>query len=142
MNTALTANFDLKIAAERVLEARAQAGVRSSVPLSEIDATARSSTRGAVRGAEPVQVPAGVTSGYSYTQAGFSLGWELDVWGRIRRLNEAARAQYLATEKARRGVVTTLIADVTTQYFQSARTGSGAGDRAAESQGVARKICG
>ena len=54
----------------------------------------------------------------SYTQAGFSLGWELDVWGRVRRLNEAARAQYLASEEGRRGVVTTLIADVTTQYFQ------------------------
>ena len=36
---------------------------------------------------------------------GFSLGWELDVWGRLRRLTESARAQYLATEAARRGVV-------------------------------------
>jgi len=39
------------------------------------------------------------------------------VWGRIRRLNEAARAQYLATEEARRAVITTLIADVTDAYF-------------------------
>ena len=53
----------------------------------------------------------------SYTQAGFNLGWELDVWGRIRRLAEASRAQFLATEEARRGVVVTLIADVTTAYF-------------------------
>ena len=53
----------------------------------------------------------------SYKQAGFSLGWELDVWGRIRRLTEAARAQYFATEEARRGVITTLVSDVTSTYF-------------------------
>jgi NodT family efflux transporter outer membrane factor (OMF) lipoprotein len=41
----------------------------------------------------------------------------LDLWGRVRRLNEAARAQYLATEEARRGVTTTLIADVTSSYM-------------------------
>ena len=52
-----------------------------------------------------------VTRGHldvSYTQVGFSLGWELDVWGRIRRLTESARAQYLATEEARHGVIATL----------------------------------
>src|SRR5690606_5868443 len=49
--------------------------------------------------------------------AGFSLGWELDVWGRVRRLNEAARARYLATEEARHAVVTTLVADVTETYL-------------------------
>ena len=52
-----------------------------------------------------------------YIQAGFSLGWELDVWGRVRRLNEAARAQYLATEAARHGIVTTLVADVSETYL-------------------------
>jgi multidrug efflux system outer membrane protein len=50
-------------------------------------------------------------------QAGFSVGWELDVWGRLRRLSEAARAQYLATEEARHGVTTTLVADVTQTYL-------------------------
>jgi NodT family efflux transporter outer membrane factor (OMF) lipoprotein len=53
----------------------------------------------------------------SYVQAGFSLGWELDVWGRLRRLSESARAQYLATEEARHGVVTTLVADVADSYL-------------------------
>ena len=48
-------------------------------------------------------IPAGADTSVSYTQAGFSLGWELDVWGRLRRLSEAARAQYLATEEARHG---------------------------------------
>jgi multidrug efflux system outer membrane protein len=54
---------------------------------------------------------------------GFLLGiasaaWEADVWGRIRRTNESARAEYLATEEARRGVMLTLEADVSQAYFE------------------------
>jgi multidrug efflux system outer membrane protein len=45
------------------------------------------------------------------------LGWELDVWGRLSRLKESARAEYLASEEARHGVMTTLISDVTGGYF-------------------------
>src|SRR5207248_8623924 len=53
----------------------------------------------------------------SYTQAGLALSWEVDLWGRYRRLTEAARAQYLATEEARRGVTVSLIAGVMDNYF-------------------------
>src|SRR5512137_2425783 len=42
---------------------------------------------------------------------------EIDFWGRIRRLTEAARAQYLSTDEARRGVMVTLVSDVATAYF-------------------------
>jgi multidrug efflux system outer membrane protein len=54
---------------------------------------------------------------------GFFLGiaratWEADVWGRIRRTNEAARAQYLASEEARRAVMLTLASDVSQAYFE------------------------
>jgi multidrug efflux system outer membrane protein len=44
--------------------------------------------------------------------------WEVDLWGRVRRLNESARAQFLASEEARRGVRLTLLSDVATAYFQ------------------------
>ena len=54
----------------------------------------------------------------SYTQAGLQFNWELDLWGRLRRLDEAARAQYLASEEARNGVVISLISDVMTTYFE------------------------
>lgn len=119
VDTALQQNFDLQIAAERVLEARAQLGVIQAARLPNIDATgAFTLNRGSRIGSFPLAPPPGVSLDSSYTQAGFSLGWELDVWGRVRRLNESARAQYLASEEGRRGVVTTLIADVTTQYFQ------------------------
>ena len=56
-------------------------------------------------------------SPFAYTQAGLQLSWELDLWGRLRRLNEAARAQYLASEEARNGVIISLISDVMTTYF-------------------------
>jgi len=54
---------------------------------------------------------------------GFLLGigraaWEADIWGRIRRMNEAARAEYLASEDARRGVMLTLASDVSQAYFE------------------------
>lgn len=44
--------------------------------------------------------------------------WEIDLWGRIRRLNEAARAQYLSTEEARRGVMLTVVSETSQAYFQ------------------------
>jgi NodT family efflux transporter outer membrane factor (OMF) lipoprotein len=53
----------------------------------------------------------------SFTQAGLNLSWELDIWGRIRRLTESARAQYLAQEEARHAVISSLIADVITTYL-------------------------
>ena len=62
--------------------------------------------------AAPIRfLPKGVSTDVSYTQAGFHLGWELDFWGRLRRLSEAARAEYLATKEARHGVSTILVAD-------------------------------
>jgi outer membrane protein, multidrug efflux system len=117
VNAALQQNFELRIAAERVLQARALYRItgaeRYPSVLASVDGTA---TRFPQSGAT-VGIPAGADRTVSYLQAGFSVGWELDVWGRVRRLNEAARAQYLATEEARRGVITTLVADVTQTYL-------------------------
>jgi multidrug efflux system outer membrane protein len=117
VKTALQENFELRIAAERILQARAAYGITRAAQFPSVDVSAdaiaaRSSQRGANRG-----IPAGVDTDVSYAQVGFSLGWELDVWGRLRRLSEAGRAQYLATEEAKRGVVTTLVADVSETYL-------------------------
>jgi NodT family efflux transporter outer membrane factor (OMF) lipoprotein len=117
VKTALKQNFELRIAAERVLQARAAYGITRAGQFPSVDVSIEgTATRASQKGAIG-SVPAGVDTGVSYTQAGFSLGWELDVWGRLRRLSEAARAQYLATEEARRGVVTTLVADVSETYL-------------------------
>lgn len=50
--------------------------------------------------------------------AGLGVNWELDLWGRISRLSESARADLLATEAARRGVVLTLVTSVANAYIQ------------------------
>jgi NodT family efflux transporter outer membrane factor (OMF) lipoprotein len=117
VTSALQQNFDLRIAAERVLQARAIVRITRADQLPTVDGTADLvATRLSQTGANRV-IPRGVDSDVAYTQVGFSLGWELDVWGRLRRLSESARAQYLATEEARRGVVTTLVGDVTETYL-------------------------
>ncbi len=117
LKTALAHNEDLQIAAQRVLEARAQYGIARSNQFPSLDATgtfeaARSSSVGSY-----TFVPSNLSLAASYTQAGFSLSWELDLWGRLRRLTESARAHYLATEEARHGVESTVIADVMTNYL-------------------------
>jgi len=117
LKTALANNHDLAIAADRVLEARAQYGITRSVLFPSVDATgqfvaSRNSSVGSY-----TFVPAGLDLTSSYTQAGFVLSWELDLWGRLRRLTESGRAEYLASEEARHGVVDTVIADVTTNYL-------------------------
>ena len=116
VNAALAQNFDLRIAAERVLQARERVRIvrAGQFPVAIGSATVGRSRLSEV-GARPL--PSGADPDVSSFQAGFSLSWELDVWGQLRRLNESARARYLATEEARRGIVTTLVADVTDGYF-------------------------
>jgi multidrug efflux system outer membrane protein len=116
VSTALKQNFEVRIAAERVLQARAAYGIARADRFPSVGVSADAiAARASRRGAAPA-VP-GSDADVSYVQAGFSLSWELDVWGRVRRLNEAARARYLATEEARRGVITTLVADVSQNYL-------------------------
>ena len=117
VTTALANNFDLRIAAERVLEARAQYHITRGELLPTLDAqgqfnASRTSSVGSFN-----FVPAGTNLSVSYTQANLSLNWEIDLWGRIRRLTEAARAQYLGSEEARNGVTISLISDVMNTYF-------------------------
>ena len=116
VTTALKQNFDLRIAAERVLQARALYRVDRSNQFPTIEASAAViSARSSEVGASAV--PPGGDTDVSYAQAGFSLGWELDVWGRLRRLTEAARAEYVASEEARHAIVMTLVADVMQTYL-------------------------
>jgi multidrug efflux system outer membrane protein len=117
VETALAQNHDLKITAERVLQARAQIGVSQAQLYPQLDLNVSENLiRNSAIGANRIDFP-GIKFDSSYLQGGFALNWELDLWGRIRRLNEAARAQFFATEEARRGVVTTLVADVSSTYF-------------------------
>jgi len=117
VRTALQTNFDVRIAAERVLEARAQYGITRGNLFPTLAASASyTGSRSSSIGSFPF--PPGTPVSFAYTQAGLQLSWELDLWGKLRRMDEAARAQYLASEEARNGVVISLISDVMTTYFQ------------------------
>lgn len=118
VNTALAQNHDLRIAADRVMEARAQYRITVAGLLPDVNGSAGFNE---VRGSRIGQnrfIPPGISLDSSFTSAAFTLNWELDIFGKLRRMTEAARAQYLGTEEARRGVQTALIADVATNYFQ------------------------
>ena len=94
IQTALTNNYDLKQAVARVEEAR-QVAVATRAPL--FPQIGYSGEVGRGRNAT-FNTPAPL-NGSTESSATLGLGamWEIDVWGRIRRLSEAARAQYLAT---------------------------------------------
>jgi len=117
VSTALKDNFDVRIAAERVQQARAAYGITRADQFPTIGVSADAIAARSSKSGSNKFIPANADTSVSYVDAGFTLNWELDVWGRLRRLNEAARADYLATDEARRGVVTTLVADVTQTYL-------------------------
>jgi NodT family efflux transporter outer membrane factor (OMF) lipoprotein len=118
VTTALTQNFDLRIAAERVEEARAQLGITRANQYPSLDGqagftAARSSSVGS-----NTLLPSGYTLQSSYTSLGVALSWELDLWGKLKRQTEAARARYLASNEARRAVGVSLVSEVMEGYFQ------------------------
>jgi multidrug efflux system outer membrane protein len=113
---ALTNNYDIAIAASRVEEARALAEQAHSqfFPQAGYNLNAYRGKNSAGGGANPMG--GGATT--SSFEAALNASWEIDLWGRVRRLNEAARAQFFASEEARRGVRLSLIAEVAQDYFQ------------------------
>jgi multidrug efflux system outer membrane protein len=109
---ALEHNFDARIATERVLEYQARASIERTDYLPTITAGA-----GWQRAHSSPFVAAGGGTGSAYN-AQASMYWELDLWGRLRRLNEAALANYLASQDARRGVFLSTTAQVAQAYFE------------------------
>lgn len=113
---ALINNYDLRTAAARVDEARAQIGVARSFLFPQVNFNAGGSAEQVSRRSEPPQ-SFGANRTFQNWLMGFTMAWELDVFGRIRRETEAATGIYLATEQAQRGVLIALIADVAQSYF-------------------------
>ncbi len=112
IDEALKNGYDIRLAAARVAEARAAAGIARSEYFPAIQGQA-----GWVYGQGSEFTSLFTETDGLYT-ASLGLSWEIDLWGRIRRLNEAALAQYMATEDARRGVMLSLVSDVAASYFQ------------------------
>jgi len=115
ITTAVANNYDLRQAVARVEQARNLA-VAARAPLFPQVGYGGNVGRG--RNAL-FNTPAGLNGATeSYAAANLNAVWEIDFWGRIRRLSEAARAEYLATDEARRAVTTALVSDVASAYFQ------------------------
>ncbi|HKY91453.1 MAG TPA: efflux transporter outer membrane subunit [Nevskiaceae bacterium] len=116
IETALKQNLDVRIAAARVEQARALGGAATLGLLPQVAATGSSGriqqSRDVIAGAAQRTI--------DRDSAGLSLSWELDLWGRLRRLDEAARADLLGAEAARQGVMVGLVSDVATTWFQLA----------------------
>ena len=109
---AIARNYDLRVAAARILEARAQVTIARSSQLPEVGASASGQFSRVEGELSPVQLQETIT-----LSGGLDFSFEIDLWGRFRRGSEAARAQLLATREASRFVLTTLVSDVGSAYF-------------------------
>ncbi|HEY3255871.1 MAG TPA: efflux transporter outer membrane subunit [Polyangiaceae bacterium] len=117
IKVALEQNKDLKIAVERIEEARATFGISKSDLYPHVNAKLLGGGINPSDGSL-THVPEGGSSnatGLYDVSLGFS--WELDFFGRIRRASEAAKASMLATEEARRAVAVALVSDVAIAYI-------------------------
>ena len=112
IHTALQQNYDVRIAATRILQAQAQVGITRADQLPTINAGAQTNDQ---RSARAKLFPEFETSAH---EVDVSLAWDLDFWGKYRRATESARANLLATEWSREAVITTLVSDVAAAYFQ------------------------
>ena len=113
IHTAIAQNYDVRIAAARVLEAHAQVGITraNQLPSANVGANVFSEQNAKVTNLFPAyQVNGG--------ELNLSVIWNLDFWGKYRRQTEAARAQLLATEWGQRAVLSSLVANVATAYFE------------------------
>jgi multidrug efflux system outer membrane protein len=111
IDEALRSGYDARIAIARVDEARARYGIARADFWPQIGYDA-----GYAYGRLPETVAPSGEAGNHYS-ANVNVAWELDLWGRVRRLSEAGLASYLATDEARKGVLLTLASDVAQSYF-------------------------
>ena len=117
IRTALVENYDLRDALVRVDAARANVGITRADQFPTVGVSSDVTTLRASRdGAFPF--PEGFEQRRTFGSIALNLvSFEVDTWGRLRRATEAARADLLATEENRKAVVTTLVSDVSTAYF-------------------------
>jgi len=119
VRTALQRNYDLRDAVARVEESRAILGVTRSNQYPNFGAGASVEINRLSRdGATPIRSQLLPSQNRNFGTAALELlSFEIDVWGRLRRETEAARANLLGAEETRKAVVTTLVSDVATAYL-------------------------
>jgi len=113
--SALRENYDLKIAAARVEEFAGRYGFTRADLFPQVGAGAAYSRQG-----DSKYLENSPSSGYNYNydtfQTTLNASWEVDIWGRVRRSTEAARAELLASEEGKRAVILSLVSSVANSY--------------------------
>jgi multidrug efflux system outer membrane protein len=119
VRASLEGNYDLRDAVARVEEARANLGITRSNQFPQANASgALELTRLSRDGQTPLPVYFEPNQNRNWGQASLNLlSFEVDIWGRLRRATESARANLLNAEENRKAVVTTLVSDVASDYF-------------------------
>jgi NodT family efflux transporter outer membrane factor (OMF) lipoprotein len=119
IRTALRQNYDLRDAVLHVEEARANLGITRSNQYPNFGASGGVEINRLSRdGATPLPAVFLPSQNRNFGQATLDLlSFEVDIWGKLRRATEAARANLLGAEENRKAVVTTLVSDVTTAYL-------------------------
>src|SRR6266850_5563441 len=107
IRTALKQNYDLQLATERINGARAQVAITRSNLFPQVQGS------GTFSGGKE----SNFQTKFNFLTLTADAAFQLDFFGRLRRANEAARAQLLATEDARQTVILTLVSDVASDYF-------------------------
>src|ERR1700727_181643 len=119
IRTAWVQNYDLRDAVTRVEQARASLGITRSNQFPQFSASGGVEINRLSRdGAEPIPPLLLPSQNRTFGEASLNLlSFEVDLWGRLRRATEAARANLLSAEENRKTVVTTLVSDVATNYL-------------------------
>ena len=108
--TALKENKDIKIAAARVEEFAGRYGTTRAQLFPQIGAGATYGRQRVSESAGPLPLEqSGGNPTFTNVQLFLNAAWEIDLWGKLRRATEAARAELLSTEEARRTVILTLV---------------------------------
>ncbi len=115
---ALQENKDVKIAAARVEQFMGQYGTTRAALFPQVGATASASRQRAsqVTGPTPLEKFGNVDPTFNNYEIYLNAAWEIDLWGKLRRASEAARADLLSSEEARRAVILTLVSSVAGSY--------------------------
>jgi outer membrane protein, multidrug efflux system len=117
IRTALINNYDLREAVARINEARANYGLTRADQFPTIVGSSDITTEGRSRSGT-FDIPEPIKRSRTFGSVLLNLlSFEVDIWGRLRKATQAARADLIATEEGRRAVITTLVSDVATSYF-------------------------
>lgn len=122
---ALANNRDLMAATARIEQARARYRIQDSRELPTVVANANAVRTRQAAGSVPIGAVDGGIGATTVNRFDIGVGvsaFELDFWGRLANLSEAARAQYLATVAAQRAFYLSLIADTATTYYEIVET--------------------